>query len=103
MREIRGGIAALIEVFLKDVLRLEGDTEAHIGERTRIHIAEYEGMFSAAQLQERDKDLAAKICRALCRSRVIKELALRQGTPTAAHLQIVLSAIARPDFSLMDR
>jgi hypothetical protein len=50
MGEVRSSIAALIEVFLKDVLRLEGETEAQVREGVRIHVAEYEGMFRAAQL-----------------------------------------------------
>jgi Predicted 3'-5' exonuclease related to the exonuclease domain of PolB len=72
MGEVRSSIAALIEVFLKDVLCLEGETEAQVREGVRIHVAEYEGMFRAAQLEERDKDLAARVCRALCRRRIIK-------------------------------
>jgi len=103
MGGVRSGIAALIEVFLKDVLRLEGETEAQVRECVRTHIGEYERMFSTAQLEERNKDLAANVCRALCRRRVIQEMAQREGTPTEAHLQMVLNAIDRPDFSLKDR
>jgi hypothetical protein len=69
----------------------------------RIHVAEYEGMFRAAQLEERDKDLAARVCRALCRRRIIKNMEQCGGMPTEAHLKIVLRAIDLPGFSLSDR
>ena len=102
MGKVRSGIAALIEVFLKDVLRLEGETEAQVRERVPIHVAEYERMFRDSQLEEGNKDLAAKVCRALCRRSVIKDMAKRGGTPTEAHLQIVLGSIAPPGFSSKD-
>jgi len=98
MGEVRSGIAALIEVFLKDVLRLEGETEAQVREGVRIHVAEYERVF-AVQLEERDKDLSARVCRALCRRRIIKKMEQCEGTPTEEHLKIVLSAIDPPGFS----
>ena len=102
MGEVRSGVASLIEVFLRDVLRLEGETEAQVRERVPIHVAEYERMFRDSQLEEGNKDLAARVCRALCRRSVIKEMAKRGGTPTEAHLQIVLSTIAPPGFSSKD-
>ena len=77
MGEVRGSVAALVEVFLKEALRLEGESEVHVGERVRFYISEYERIFRDAQQEERDKDLAAKVCRALCRRRVIKEMAQR--------------------------
>jgi hypothetical protein len=101
MGEVRGGIAALIEVFLEDALRLEGETEAQVREGVRIHVAEYEPVF-AIQLEERDKGLSARVCRALCRRRVIKKMEQCDGTPTEAHLKIVLSAIEPPGFSSKD-
>jgi len=103
MGEVQSRVAALIEVFLRDVLRLEGRTEDDVGQRVRFHVLEYEGMFRASQAGQRDKDLAARVCRALCRSRVVKEIALRTGTTAAEHLQIVLNAIASPGFSSKDR
>src|SRR5277367_2318972 len=98
MGKVRSGIAALIEVFLKDMLRLEGDTEAQVRERVPIHVAEYERMFRDSQVDECNKDLAAKVCRALCRRRVIEEILAEEGMPTGRHLQIVLGAIAPPGF-----
>jgi hypothetical protein len=103
MGELRSSVAALIEVFLQDVLRLEGKLEAHIDERGHFYISEYERIFRDAQLEVRDKNLAAKVCRALCRRRVSKEMALREGTPTEAHLQLVLDAVEPPVFSVDDR
>jgi hypothetical protein len=97
MGEVRGGIAALIEVFLKDVLRLEGETEARVREGVRTHVAEYEWVF-AVQLEERNKDLAARVCRALCRRCIIKKMEQCEGTPTEEHLKLVLSAIDPPGF-----
>jgi hypothetical protein len=102
MGEVRSGVAALIEVFLRDVLRLKGKTDAQIRESVCIHVAEYEMMFRDAQLEERDKDLAARVCRALCRRRVLREIAARERTPAEGHLQIVLSAIAPSGFSSKD-
>ena len=103
MGKVRSGVAALIEVFLNDVLRLSCKTEAQIRETVRIHVSEYEMMFRDAQLEERDKDLAARVCRALCRRSIIKEMAHREGTPTEAHLGIALGSIEPPRFSLNDR
>jgi hypothetical protein len=103
MGEVRGSVAALVEVFLKEALRLEGESEVHVGERVRFYISEYERIFRDAQQEERDKDLAAKVCRALCRRRVINEMAQRDGTSSGAHLQLVLDAVDPPGFSLNDR
>jgi hypothetical protein len=73
------------------------------GACVHFYIVDYEVMFRANQLEERNKDLAAKVCRALCRWRVIKEMAQRVGTPTEAHLQKGFSAIdPPPGFSSQD-
>jgi hypothetical protein len=42
---------------------------------------------------KRMKDSAARVCRGLCRSRVLEEMRRRKGTSTAEHLKIVLSVI----------
>jgi hypothetical protein len=39
------------------------------------------------------KDTAARVCRGLCRARVLEEMRRRKGTSTAEHLKIVLSVI----------
>jgi hypothetical protein len=103
MGQIQNQVAAYIEVFLRDALRLEGRSEDDVGQRTRFLVLEYEGMFRAFQEAQRDKDLAARVCRALCRNRIIKEIAGRRGTPAAEHLKLVLDAIAPPGFSSKDR
>jgi hypothetical protein len=65
MGEVRSGIASLIEVFLRDVLRLEGKGEALVHLGVHIYVAECERIFRDSQLEERNKDLAARVCRAL--------------------------------------
>jgi hypothetical protein len=100
--EIRHDIRALVEVFLRGVLRLEGETNADVGQCVHFYIVDYEVMFRANEPEERNKDLAAKVCRALCRRRVIKEIVGRVGTATEAHLQMVFSAIEPPGFSSQD-
>jgi hypothetical protein len=83
--EVRNSVAAFIEVFLKDVLRLEGKSEVNVGVRVHLYISEYERTFRDGQLEGRNKDLAAKVCRALCRRRVFKEMVQQASTPTEAH------------------
>jgi hypothetical protein len=103
MSEVRSGVAAIIGVFVKDVLRLEGKTAEQVGDGVRGHVAEYEKMFRDAQFGERDKDLAARVCRALCRGGITREIAQRVGTPAEGHLQIALGAVPSPGFSANDR
>jgi hypothetical protein len=100
---VRSGVAAIINVFLEDVLRLNGKTAVQVGDGVRLHIAEYERMFRDAQIGERDRDLAARVCRALCRSAIAKEMKQREGTPMYVHLLIALAAIPSPAFSASDR
>ena len=102
MGEVRSGIASLIEVFLRDVLRLEGKGEALVHLGVHIYVAECERIFRDSQLEERNKDLAARVCRALCRASVTKEIAARKGTPIEGHLRIVLGAVDPPGFSSKD-
>jgi hypothetical protein len=101
--EVRSGVAAVIDVFVKDVLRLDGKTAVQVGDGVRRHTAEYEKMFRDSQIGERDKDLAARVCRALCRSAIAKEMKQREGTTTEVHLLIALGAIPSPGFSDSDR
>jgi hypothetical protein len=44
------------------------------------------------------KEKAAHACHALCRARVVEEIRLRKGTPTAEYLKLVLSIIDGPRF-----
>jgi hypothetical protein len=44
------------------------------------------------------KEKAAHACDALCRARVVEEIRLRKGTPTAEHLKLVLNIIDGPRF-----
>ena len=84
---------APIEAFLKDALRLQGQTQAKVRESVGVQIAKYEAMFRDAQLDQRSKEMAARGCRRLFRRRIFAEMARCVGTPTEAHLRMVLEAI----------
>lgn len=84
---------APVEAFLRDVLRLQGQTYAKVRENVGVQIAKYEAMFRDAQLDHRSKEMAARGCRALFRRRIFAEMARCIGTPTEAHLRMVLEAI----------
>ena len=85
-----------VEAFLREVLRLEGETQAQVRENVRFHIAECEKMFRDAEPDERTKDQAAQRSRLLCRERAVQELARSKGTPTEGYLGIVLEVIDSP-------
>ena len=65
-----------VEAFLADILALEGEDVNAI----------------------REGEKAAHAYHALCRARVVEEIRLHKGTPTAEHLKLVLSAIDGPHF-----
>jgi hypothetical protein len=48
------------------------------------------------------KEKATQACHALCRTRVVEEIRLRNGTPTAEHLKLVLSVNRRTAVSMND-
>ena len=85
-----------VEAFLADVLALEVEDANSFREGVRGALADYELLFRAQEVNERMKDKAAHACHALCRARLVEEIRLRKGTPTAEHLKLVLSAIERP-------
>jgi hypothetical protein len=68
-----------IETFLHFVLTSEG--APRVGEDVRTWLASYERVFPEVR--------RASYC-----ERVIEEIARQKGTPTEAHLHIVLAAIA---------
>jgi hypothetical protein len=82
-----------IEAFLLDVLEDEGKDPNIVGENTRRYLATYEEMFRAQEGQDDKKDEAAQRCRDWCHQRVLEEIDQREGTETADHLRVVLSAI----------
>jgi hypothetical protein len=82
-----------IELFLREVLRIEGANSNEIREDTRFYLAEYERMFREAELDEPEKTQAAERCRALCRARVVEEMSRCKGTSTETHLKIVLDEV----------
>ena len=85
-----------VEAFLADVLALEVEDANSFREGVRGALADYELLFRAQEVNERMKDKAAHACHALCRARLVEEIRLRKGTPTAEQLKLVLSAIERP-------
>ena len=91
-----------IEAFLADVLALEGENDNAIREGVRVALADCEQIFKAQEVNRRMKDKAAHACQALCRARVLEEIRRRKGTPSADHLNLVLSVINGPRFATRD-
>ena len=87
-----------IEAFLADVLALEGEDANAIRQGVRGALADCEQIFRAQEVNKRMREKAAHACDTLCRARVIEEMRLRKGTPTAEHLKLVLSIIDGPRF-----
>jgi hypothetical protein len=84
-----------IESFLIDVLALAGKDLGAVREGVRVALADCEAIFRARRDDGRMRDQAARVCRALCRSRVVAELHQRRGTRLADHLKLVLTIIDR--------
>jgi hypothetical protein len=78
-----------VEAFLADALALEGEATNPMREGVRSVLADYEQLFRAHEVNKRMKEKAAHACHALCRARVVEEIRLRKGTPTAEHLKVV--------------
>ena len=87
-----------VEAFLADILALESEDANAIREGVRGALADYEQLFRAQEVNKRMKDKAAHACHALFRARLVEEMRLRRGTPTAEHLKLVLSVIGGPRF-----
>jgi hypothetical protein len=81
-----------IEAFLQDVLALEGEISHLVREGVGRHLTMYEKQFRDAEPDKRMKDTAARVCRGLCRARVLTEIR-RRGTSTEKHLKVVLNVI----------
>jgi hypothetical protein len=86
-----------IEAFLADVLALAGEDLDAIREGVRVALADCEALFRAPEPNKRMRDQAARVSRALCRTRVVAEMHQRRGTRIAEHLKLVLSVIDRPE------
>jgi hypothetical protein len=82
-----------IEAFLKDVLALEGEISHLVREGVRRRLTVYENQFRDGEPNKRMKDTAARVCRGLCRVRVLDEIRRRKGSSTREHLKIVLGVI----------
>ena len=91
-----------VEAFLADVLALEGEEANALRQGVRGALTDYEQLFRAQEINKRMKEMAAHACHALCRARVVDEIRLRKGTPTAEHLKLVLSVIDGPRFPEKD-
>jgi hypothetical protein len=87
-----------VEAFLADVLALEGEDADAIRKEVRVALADSEQLFRTQEVNKRMREKAAHACQVLCRARVVEEIRLRRGTPTAEHLKLVLSIINGPSF-----
>jgi hypothetical protein len=72
----------------------QADPDA-VREGVRVALADCEAIFRAREDNKRMKDQAARVCRSLCRSRVVAEMHQRRGTRIAEHLKLVLTIIDR--------
>ena len=69
--------------FLTDVLALAGEDPDAVREGVRVALADCEAIFRVREDNKRMKDQAARVCRALCRTRVVAEMHQRRGTRLA--------------------
>jgi hypothetical protein len=83
-----------VEAFLADVLALAGEEANAIRQGTRGALTDYEQL-------SRARESSSRMLR-LWGARVVEEIRLRKGTPTAEHLKLVLSVIDGPRFPPRD-
>jgi hypothetical protein len=63
-----------IESFLADVLALAGEAPDAVRKGVRVALADCEAIFRAQEPNKRMRDQAARVSRALCRTRVVAEM-----------------------------
>ena len=63
-----------IESFLADVLALAGEEPDVVRDEVRVALGDYQAIFRAQETSKRMRDNAARVSRALCRTRVAEEL-----------------------------
>jgi ethanolamine utilization microcompartment shell protein EutL len=63
-----------IESFLGDVLALAGDEPDAVRKGVRVALADCEAIFRVQEPNKRMRDQAARVSRALCRTRVVAEI-----------------------------
>jgi len=80
-----------IELFLTDILALAGENPEAVQEGARVALADCEAIFRVREDKKRMKDQASRVCRSLCRTRVVAEMHQRRGSRLADHLRLVLS------------
>jgi hypothetical protein len=95
MARLEGCQGGTPDSFLTDVLALAGEDPEAAREGVRVALADCEAIFRVRENNKRMKDQAARVCRALCRTRVVAEMHQRRGTQLADHLKLVLSIIDR--------
>lgn len=86
---------ARIQDLLTQVQSLDGNASL-IREGVSRHLAACENQFREEEPDYRGKDVAAQMCRILCRMYVDLEIERWWGTPIATHLQIVRTLIDEP-------
>jgi hypothetical protein len=84
-----------IELFLTDILALAGEDPEAVREGVDVALADCKAIFRVREDNKRMKDQAARVCRSLCRTRVVAEMHQRRGTRLADHLKLVLSIMDR--------
>ena len=67
-------------VLLADILALAGEEPDVVREEVRVALGHYEAIFRAQEPNKRMRDNAARVSRALCRTRVVAEMYQRRGT-----------------------
>jgi hypothetical protein len=85
-----------IEAFMVNVLALKGEDASAIHEGVCGPPTSCAQLFAAAEVNRRMKDKAAHACRSLCHARLVEKMRLRQATPRAEQLKLVLSVIGGP-------
>jgi hypothetical protein len=84
-----------IESFLADVLALAGEAPDAVNKGVRVALVDCEAIFQAQEPNKRMRDQAARVSRALCRTRVVAEMYQHRGTQIAEHMTLVLWIIDR--------
>ena len=93
---------APVEVFLIDILSLEGANPDAIRDGVHVALADCADIFKAQEVNRRMKDKAVRACHVLCRARLVEEIQRRKGTTTAEHLKYLLRVIDGPPFPAKD-
>jgi hypothetical protein len=69
-----------IESFLGDVLAHAGEEPDAVREGVRVALADCEAIFRTREDNRRMRDRAARVCRTLCRTRIVAEMPSGAGS-----------------------